>query len=247
MAAQQDGAGRGAAVVRRPADLAVGVPRRASRWASTALASFAEAAYDGDDPLAVPEAARDPMTITRTDTGAVLRIALPFAQRQDVDLARHGDELVVTVGSYRRLLALPGGAEPPHRDGRARRGRRPAGTVPVRAGGAAVTTRGDGAPARRRATRRAVRAAGAGRERRRGGRQAARRALGLGHATRAPTTPARRPARPSAFAHAVHDVNEHIATGSEDCRYCPVCQVIHVVRADQPGGARRTSSWRPAR
>jgi arsenite-transporting ATPase len=37
----------------------------------------------------------------------VLRIALPFASREDVDLARHGDELVVTVGSYRRLLALP--------------------------------------------------------------------------------------------------------------------------------------------
>jgi arsenite-transporting ATPase len=47
------------------------------------------------------------MTITRTESGAVLRIALPFAQKQDVDLARHGDELVVTVGSYRRLLALP--------------------------------------------------------------------------------------------------------------------------------------------
>ena len=47
------------------------------------------------------------MTITRTNTGAVLRIALPFAQKRDVDLARHGDELVVTVGSYRRLLALP--------------------------------------------------------------------------------------------------------------------------------------------
>ena len=47
------------------------------------------------------------MTITRTSTGAVLRIDLPFAQKQDVDLARHGDELVVTVGSYRRLLALP--------------------------------------------------------------------------------------------------------------------------------------------
>jgi arsenite-transporting ATPase len=70
------------------------------------LATFAEAAYDGDDPLAIP-IGEGPMTITRTDTGAVLRIALPFAQRQDVDLARHGDELVVTVDSYRRLLALP--------------------------------------------------------------------------------------------------------------------------------------------
>jgi arsenite-transporting ATPase len=71
-----------------------------------ALASLAESAYDGVDPLAVPTG-EGPMTISRTSTGAVLRIALPFAQKHDVDLARHGDELVVTVGSYRRLLALP--------------------------------------------------------------------------------------------------------------------------------------------
>jgi arsenite-transporting ATPase len=70
------------------------------------LAAFAEAAYDGADPLAMP-AGEGPMTITRTDGGAVLRIALPFAERKDVDLARHGNELVVTVGSYRRLLSLP--------------------------------------------------------------------------------------------------------------------------------------------
>jgi arsenite-transporting ATPase len=70
------------------------------------LAGFAAAAYGDDDPLADPTG-EGPMTIARTDTGAVLRIALPFATRQDVDLARHGDELVVTVGSYRRLLALP--------------------------------------------------------------------------------------------------------------------------------------------
>lgn len=70
------------------------------------LVAFAEAAYDGHDPLAVPEG-EGPMTITRTASGAELRIALPFARRSDVDLARHGDELVVTVGSYRRLLALP--------------------------------------------------------------------------------------------------------------------------------------------
>jgi len=27
--------------------------------------------------------------------------------KSDIDLARHGDELVVTVGSYRRVVALP--------------------------------------------------------------------------------------------------------------------------------------------
>jgi arsenite-transporting ATPase len=71
-----------------------------------ALATFAEAAYDGADPLSTPTG-EGPMTITRADGDAVLRIALPFAEKKDVDLARHGDELVVTVGSYRRLLALP--------------------------------------------------------------------------------------------------------------------------------------------
>ena len=36
------------------------------------------------------------------------------------------------------------------------------------------------------------------------------------------------------FASAVKDVSEHIATGGEDCRYCPVCKVIHVVRNTSP-------------
>jgi hypothetical protein len=33
---------------------------------------------------------------------------------------------------------------------------------------------------------------------------------------------------------AMHSLNEHVATGSEDCRYCPVCQVIHAVRSTSP-------------
>lgn len=32
----------------------------------------------------------------------------------------------------------------------------------------------------------------------------------------------------------VSDLNEHIATGGEDCRYCPVCQVIAAVRGTSP-------------
>jgi arsenite/tail-anchored protein-transporting ATPase len=71
-----------------------------------ALTDFARLAYDGDDPLAPPTGA-PPMRVTRTRKGAVLRIALPFVAKSDIDLARHGDELVVTVGSYRRVIALP--------------------------------------------------------------------------------------------------------------------------------------------
>ena len=30
------------------------------------------------------------------------------------------------------------------------------------------------------------------------------------------------------------DLNEHIATGGQDCQYCPVCQVIAAVRRTSP-------------
>lgn len=71
-----------------------------------ALAAFAADVYGDTDPLALP-VGEGPMRITRRPDGAVLSIALPFVHKEDVDLARHGDELVVTVGSYRRVLALP--------------------------------------------------------------------------------------------------------------------------------------------
>jgi arsenite-transporting ATPase len=71
-----------------------------------ALEEFAAAAYGEDDPLATP-AGEPPVTVRRTEQGALLRLALPFAERGDVDLGRHGDELLVTVGSYRRVLVLP--------------------------------------------------------------------------------------------------------------------------------------------
>ena len=32
----------------------------------------------------------------------------------------------------------------------------------------------------------------------------------------------------------LHDMNEHIATGGAECRYCPLCQVIGAVRDTSP-------------
>jgi arsenite-transporting ATPase len=85
-----------------------------------ALTQLAAEVYDGDDPLALP-AGEGPFRVARTGSGAVLHLALPYVSRSDVDLARDGDELVVTlrdasppgsagaaVGTtYRRLLTLP--------------------------------------------------------------------------------------------------------------------------------------------
>jgi len=72
-----------------------------------ALRQFGEDLYDGGRPWEL-SSTQSPMTVERTEAGAVLSVQLPFAAKTDVDLARHGEELVVTVGSYRRLLALPG-------------------------------------------------------------------------------------------------------------------------------------------
>ncbi|WP_141013832.1 ArsA family ATPase [Nocardioides sambongensis] len=73
------------------------------------LRALAAALYGDDDPLALPGGA-GPFRVARTGRGdAVVHLSLPFVSRAEVDLARNGDELVVTVGSARRLLTLPAG------------------------------------------------------------------------------------------------------------------------------------------
>jgi arsenite-transporting ATPase len=73
-----------------------------------ALRDVGRTLYDGTDPIAVRRTT-EPLRITRSSDGAVLHLRLPFVGRADVDLARDGDDLVVTVASYRRLLTLPSG------------------------------------------------------------------------------------------------------------------------------------------
>ncbi len=38
----------------------------------------------------------------------------------------------------------------------------------------------------------------------------------------------------SGAAHAAQQVNEHIATGSAECQYCPVCRTVHTIRELSP-------------
>lgn len=35
-------------------------------------------------------------------------------------------------------------------------------------------------------------------------------------------------------ADAVREVNDHVANGAPECKYCPVCRTIHVVRSTSP-------------
>lgn len=72
------------------------------------LSDFAAALYGADDPLAGADRP-SPMSISRAGDQTHLKLALPFVDRGDIDLARHGEELVVTVNSHRRTMALPAG------------------------------------------------------------------------------------------------------------------------------------------
>jgi arsenite-transporting ATPase len=72
----------------------------------SALAELATETYGTVDPFAEPTGA-DPIQVERSGDEFVLSLALPLAERDTTDLTRVGDELVVTVGSHRRVLALP--------------------------------------------------------------------------------------------------------------------------------------------
>ena len=72
------------------------------------LLDLAQQVYGDTDPLA-GGSAHPALSVRSTAGGRILSLPLPLAAQDDVRLARKGDELVVSVASYRRLLTLPSG------------------------------------------------------------------------------------------------------------------------------------------
>ncbi len=72
------------------------------------LRTVADELYGDDDPTQKLSEA-EPMRIESPDGSdeVVLVMRVPFAERQDVELTRHGDEVFVTIGPYRRAVMLP--------------------------------------------------------------------------------------------------------------------------------------------
>ncbi|MGI8754590.1 MAG: ArsA family ATPase [Acidimicrobiales bacterium] len=112
-----------------------------------ALAGFADALYGDLDPAAVLHPG-EPLTVTPTSTGYELVLELPFADKEDLELGRRDDELLIRVGSHRRAMLLPDSLR-----------RRPVEAASLRDGRLRVTFTGDaprkraGATARRSRTR----------------------------------------------------------------------------------------------
>ncbi|MBI3685813.1 MAG: ArsA family ATPase [Actinobacteria bacterium] len=71
-----------------------------------ALGAFAEELYGTEDPLAV-SLPTDLIRVVRDGAEFVLELGLPLADRADVEVGRHGDDLVVTVAGRRRMVTLP--------------------------------------------------------------------------------------------------------------------------------------------
>lgn len=83
------------------------VPYRAGEPVGRAdLLALAAEAYGDVDPVAPPRLP-PPLDVRRDGDRYLLRLALPLVARGEVDLARRGDELLVSVGPHRRALALP--------------------------------------------------------------------------------------------------------------------------------------------
>ncbi len=73
---------------------------------AAALLAFAQSCYGDADPFASPPDS-DVLRVERDGELFHLSLRLPFADREHTDLARKGDELLLTVGGHRRILALP--------------------------------------------------------------------------------------------------------------------------------------------
>ncbi|MEQ1787814.1 MAG: ArsA family ATPase [Acidimicrobiales bacterium] len=71
-----------------------------------ALRSFGARVYGERDAAAILYTGQ-PLKITRRGGRTTLSLELPFADRDDLELGRRGDELLVRVGPYRRAISLP--------------------------------------------------------------------------------------------------------------------------------------------
>jgi arsenite-transporting ATPase len=59
------------------------------------------------DAADLPVPAVEKVGIDRVEHGFSLRVPIPLARRENLDLGRRGDDLIITVDGYRQVLPLP--------------------------------------------------------------------------------------------------------------------------------------------
>ena len=78
-------------------------------WPILLCLSIASAAAGQELPTSPdgPSSPAQPETVTRDNGGFVVSVDLPFTDKQQINLSRHADELVIDLGTWRRTLVLP--------------------------------------------------------------------------------------------------------------------------------------------
>jgi arsenite-transporting ATPase len=96
------------------ADVFAGLPRREARQRPTepiglaALQEVGRELYGEGDPLR-RLCQTPPFQITSHGGESIVRLFVPGAMREEIELELHGSELFVTLGAYRRAVTLPDG------------------------------------------------------------------------------------------------------------------------------------------
>ena len=70
------------------------------------LRELAASLYGTEDPTEFFYRGR-PYEVVRDGTGFTVSVDLPFTEKDQINLSRHGDELVIDLGTWRRTLVLP--------------------------------------------------------------------------------------------------------------------------------------------
>ncbi len=70
------------------------------------LRRMAQAIYGDSDPSRLYYAGQ-PQSIEKTNGNYALKIRLPFIAKEDLNIARNGDELAISLGNFRRNVILP--------------------------------------------------------------------------------------------------------------------------------------------
>jgi arsenite-transporting ATPase len=70
------------------------------------LRELAREVYGDADPTTFFYRGR-PYTVRRDDGAYIVSVDLPFTDKEQIHLSRHGDELVIDLGTWRRTLVLP--------------------------------------------------------------------------------------------------------------------------------------------
>ena len=70
------------------------------------LRRLADTLYDGINPADIFYAG-NPFEFSKNGDQYQISMRLPFITKEDIDLAKHGDELIVSIGGFKQHIALP--------------------------------------------------------------------------------------------------------------------------------------------